>query len=302
VLASKSLGIPTVSFVFSWDNLTSKGRIAAPFDHYLVWSRHMQQELLRYYQDVAPDHVQIVGTPQFDPYADEHLLWSREDFFSRISADPTLPLICYTGGDSGTAPEDPKHVAILMELIRNGAVKGNPQVLLRPAPVDNGDRYNSIRREYSELIYCPPAWVQTDPNVWLASLPLAEDVQFLANLTYHSNLNVNMASTMTLDYAIHDKPVVNVAFDVADPPPFKLPVWDLYYKFEHYRPVIDFGAARFARSPRELADNVNAYLENPALDRVGRRQLTSFELGRPLGQSCQYTLDALREIANEYKA
>src|SRR5690606_11927045 len=38
VLAARDLGIPTATFVFSWDNLTSKGRILAPFDHYLVWS------------------------------------------------------------------------------------------------------------------------------------------------------------------------------------------------------------------------------------------------------------------------
>jgi hypothetical protein len=45
VLAAKSLGIPTATFIFSWDNLTSKGRISAPFDHYLVWSDLMKREL-----------------------------------------------------------------------------------------------------------------------------------------------------------------------------------------------------------------------------------------------------------------
>ena len=54
---------------------------------------------------------------------------------------------------------------------------------------------------------------------------------------------------MTLDFGLHDKPVVNVAFDVADPPLFGVPVWEYYYQFEHYRPVVELGAARFARSP-----------------------------------------------------
>ena len=55
----------------------------------------------------------------------------------------------------------------------------------------------------------------------------------LANLTQHADLNVNMASTMTLDFALHDRPVVNVAFDAADPPVLGTPVWDLYYQYEH---------------------------------------------------------------------
>ena len=49
-------------------------------------------------------------------------------------------------------------------------------------------------------------------------------MQFLANLTHHADLNVNLASTMTLDFAIHDKPVVNVAFDPLPPPPLGVPL------------------------------------------------------------------------------
>ena len=53
VLAARDLGIPTATLIFSWDNLTSKGRIVAPFDHYLVWSELMRSELLRFYPDVV---------------------------------------------------------------------------------------------------------------------------------------------------------------------------------------------------------------------------------------------------------
>lgn len=299
VVAAKHLGIPTVSFVFSWDNLTSKGRIAAPFDHYVVWSRHMEQELLTYYPDVTPEHVRVVGTPQFDPYADSSLLWSREEFFRQVGADPTRPLICYSGGDAGTAPEDPQHVTVLLDLVRSGAIAGRPQVLLRPAPPDQGVRYDPVRRSYPELIYSPPKWFHGDPGSWLASIPLPDDVQMLANLTQHADLNVNMASTMTLDFALHDRPVVNVAFDAADPPVLGTPVWDLYYQYEHYKPVVQLGAARFARSPAELATHVNAYLENPALDSDGRRRLTELQVGRPLGQSAHHTFEALRAIARQ---
>ena len=115
VLAAKSLGIPTATFIFSWDNLTSKGRIAAPFDHYLVWSELMRQELLRYYPDVSGRSRPRGRRPQFDPYADEDLLWSREEFCRRIGADPSRPLICFSGGDAGTCPEDPEHVRLLAE-------------------------------------------------------------------------------------------------------------------------------------------------------------------------------------------
>jgi len=297
VLAARSLGIPTATFIFSWDNLTSKGRIAAPFDDYLVWSDHMRQELLHYYPDVSHERVHVVGTPQFDPYADGSLIWPREKFFSKVGADPVRPLICYSGGDAGGCPEDPEHVAVLMDLIRAGRVKGNPQVLLRPMPVDDGRRYDKVRGNYPELIYARPAWVHTEPGNWSRVIPLPEDIQFLANLTHFADLNINLASTMTLDFAIHDKPVVNVAFNVASPPPFGAPCWEFNYQFEHYRPVVELGAARFARSPEEFATRINAYLKDPSLDRDNRRRLVELEVGVPLGQSSQRIVEVLGAIA-----
>lgn len=299
VLAARSLGIPAATFVFSWDNLTSKGRIAAPFDHYLVWSDLMKRELLRFYPRIAPEGIRVVGTPQFDPYVREEVAVPREEFFRSVGADPARPLICYSGGDAGTCPEDAEHVGVLLDLVRSGAIGGWPQVLLRPSPVDDGGRYDNVRRLYPELLYAKPRWVHGSRGDWSRVVPLPEDVTFLANLVRHADLNVNVASTMTLDFAIRDKPVVNVAFDIADPPPFGVPLWDHYYRYEHYRPVTELGAARIARSPQELARHVNAYLENPSLDRQARRRLVELEIGIPVGQSSARVVDALEEIAAE---
>lgn len=297
VLAAQRLGIPTATFIFSWDNLSSKGRIAAPFEHYLVWSPHMAKELLHFYPDVDPARVHVVGTPQFDPYADCALLWSREEFFKRMGADPARPLICYSGGDAGTCPEDQEHVRVLMELIRAGAIQGRPQVIVRPVPVDTGARYAKVREQFSEMIWAQPQWVFAEPGNWAKTMPHPDDVRFLANLTHHADLNVNLGSTMTLDFGLHDRPVVNIAFDVADPPIFGQPVWDYYYQFDHYRPVVELGAARFARSPEQLAEHVNAYLADPSLDREGRKKLVEMQVGAPLGDSCRRIVETLERIA-----
>ena len=113
VLAARSLGIPTATFIFSWDNLSSKGRIAAPFDHYLVWSEHMRGELLRYYPDVAPERIHVVGTPQFEPYADRRTV---------VDARGVLPPHRRGPG----APAD------LLLRRRRGHLPGRPRARARP--------------------------------------------------------------------------------------------------------------------------------------------------------------------------
>jgi hypothetical protein len=297
VVAAKQMGIPSAAFIFSWDNLTSKGRIVAPFDYYFVWSQYMKDELLRYYPNVSPDNVHVVGTPQFEPYADPTLLLPRTEFFRSLGADPSRPLICYSGGDAGTCPEDPQHVGVLMELIRSGRIKGSPQVVVRPVPVDNGTRYAAVKKQYPELIFSMPKWMPANKDQWSGFIPQPEDISLLANLTHHADLNVNLGSTMILDFGIHDKPVVNVAFDVANPPIFGMPVYDFYYHYEHLRPVIQCKATRIARSPGEFVEHVNAYLMNPALDRQNRRDLVDLQILQPIDRSTGRLTEALLAIS-----
>jgi hypothetical protein len=52
-----------------------------------------------------------------------------------------------------------------------------------------------------------------------------------------------------------------------------------------------------ARSPEELAEHVNAYLEDPSLDREGRRKLVELEVGVPVGQASERVVEALERIA-----
>ena len=297
VLAARQLGIPTAAFIFSWDNITSKGRVCSPYDHYFVWSDLMARELRQYYPEIPEESIQVVGTPQFEPYADESLAWSREEFFRRIGGDPSRKLICFSGGDEGTCPEDPDHVRVLMQLIRAGKIRGNPQVLVRPSPADDGKRYEKVCREFPEILFRPPLWIHAKPGDWSQVFPSPEDLQMLANLTRHADMNVNLGSTMSLDFGQRDKPVVNVAFDCADPPLFGMPVYDFYYCYEHFQPVLECGATKIARSPEQFAEYMNLYLENPATDREGRRRLAEMEIGVPIEEATPRLIEALRGVA-----
>ncbi len=298
IIAAKELGIPTATFIVSWDNLSSKGRIVAPYDHFLVWSENMRRELLLYFPHVKNENIHVVVIPQFDPYNDPALMWDRKDFFERIGGDPERPLICFSGGDVGTCPEDQEHVRILLEGIRSDTIRHNPQVLVRPSPVDEGKRYDTVRRDFPELIYQQPKWTHSKAGDWSRVTPSAEEIQFLTNLVHYSDMNVNLGSTMTLDFGLHDKPVVNVAFDVADPPLFGMPVYDYYYRYEHFLPVVEFGASKIARSADQLPGFINAYLDDPALDREGRRKLVDLHVNVPPGQSSKATVAALKRIAS----
>jgi hypothetical protein len=101
---------------------------------------------------------------------------------------------------------------------------------------------------------------------------------------------------MTLDFGLHDRPVVNIAYDLASPPPLREPLWNLFYSWEHYRPVVEFGAARFSLNPEELVGHVNHYLESPESDRDARRRLFELQVGVPPGHSSSTIWGTLQGI------
>jgi len=87
--------IKTVSFIFSWDNLASKGRMAANFNYYLVWSDLMKKELLQFYTNVKSESVEVVGTPQFEPYVLERYKTTKEEFQQKFGLDSSKKTICF---------------------------------------------------------------------------------------------------------------------------------------------------------------------------------------------------------------
>jgi hypothetical protein len=237
--------------------------------------------------------VHVVGTPQFDPYADPAHPSTREELAQALGIDPSRPIVCFTGGDEGTCPDDPFHLEVLLDAVRSGAIPDDPHVVLRTAPVDPGQRFDDVRRRHPELVDARPKW-RIDPGQgWHEAYPTLADVGALAGLTAGADVNVNMASTMSIDFALRDTPVVNIGFD-RDGAEGRA---EAYYRFEHYRPVVELGAVRVAGNPAELAAHVSHYLREPDLDCRGRAAIVELELGVPMGRSGTAVVAALGGIS-----
>jgi hypothetical protein len=121
LLAAKDLGIPTVAFVYSWDNVPKAMQVVET-DYYCVWSEHMKREVLQYYSFVKPEQIFVTGTPQFEPHYDHSLKETREDFFKQYGLDVNKQYICYSGDDETTSPLDQYYLEDLANAVRTGFV------------------------------------------------------------------------------------------------------------------------------------------------------------------------------------
>lgn len=286
LLAARRLGIPTATFIYSWDNLP-KGRMAVHADRLLVWSDAMKAELLLYYPEMDPRRVHVVGTPQFEPHLDPALARPREEFLGGLGFDPARPVVCFSGDDEMTSPFDPAYLADL------AGISEPPQILFRRAPTDVSGRYAGVLARFPEIAVCDPAWRAGDGD-WTQVAPLPEDLGLLANVARHCDAVVNLGSTMGLDFAVFDKPAVYVAYN-----PSGAGDWDVMdlYRLPHFRCVHALQPVLWARSAAELGTQVRRALDRPGEKSEARARWLREVVAFPLDRASERCVEALLETA-----
>ena len=147
VAAARQMKLKTAAFIFSWDNLASKGRMAASFDHYLVWSDLMKRELRQFYRRIKPEQISVVGTPQFVPYVMPQYQSSKAEFHKKFALDPDQPTLCFSCGDVSTSPNDPYYIEIIAQAIDSGVLP-KLNLLIRTSPAESGERFEGLKQKF----------------------------------------------------------------------------------------------------------------------------------------------------------
>jgi len=239
--AAKKFNITTVSVIYSWDNMP-KARIPFYSDYFFVWSEFMKKEFDQYYPEIDSNRIKITGTPQFEFYLKDTLLETKSDFFKKYNLDINKPVICYSGDDKLTSPYDPEFLRDLATENSKIENKIRPQIILRPSPADDGQRYNWVLKDFSDITFAPPVWQEhSDDDDWAVKFPKREDIKTLVNLVFHTDAVVNLGSTMAHDFAMFQKPAFYVNYkpvpSAQSPKDNHTKNWSVktIYQYEHFK-------------------------------------------------------------------
>lgn len=251
VLAAQDLNIPTGTFIFSWDNLPKATLVLEP-DFYFVWSQHMKNELLAYYPFITKDQIFVTGTPQFEKHQESRWITPKDDFFKQHQLDIQKKYICYSGDDVTTSPNDPQYLADLCSAIRRLNTQGqNLGVVFRRCPVDFSDRFNHVLTENQDIIVSiDPVWERAGEG-WNTYLPTVADMHLQLSTIAHTEMVVNLGSTMVFDYVSFQKPCAFVNYDVVDCPREHWSVTKIY-KYVHFRSMPQPESVLWINSPNDL--------------------------------------------------
>lgn len=212
VRAARSLGIPSLALIANWDNLSSKGVFAEKPDYLGVWGQQ-GVEHAEFMHGIPRDRARPLGAPQFEHYFQHALGSSQSPFPFRY----VLFAGCFAPFDELAALER------LERLIEEHGL--DVKIVYRPHP----HRYPRKRSDFVDedrfrhVVLDPQihdlyaASVEESKN-WNSPQrkrvkPLLPPLDYYPALLENAEFVVCPLSTMIVEAAIFERPVVVVAYD-----------------------------------------------------------------------------------------
>lgn len=271
VQAARLNGIKTAAFLFSWDNLTSQGRVIPPYDYALAWNEQIRQDFLRIYPSFPPDHILVSGTPQFAFHFMKENRLPRKDFLAQLGLKPNDRFVLYSSGMSHHMPYEPEVAELVADILKE--IDPELKLVVRTYAKDKAEVFEALKKKRPDILIPEVKWEKNFQT------PLLEDQTFFTNLLLHCELGVNVASTISLELCMLDKPAINIGFN---PPGRNIYPYDYtrFYAFDHYKPIVESGAVVVAENPEDLKISLERHLEVPGLLSNERTHLIKKFFGR----------------------
>jgi len=133
-------------------------------------------------------------------------------------------------------------------------------VIFRRCPVDFSSRYDKVLKRNKDLIVSiDPIWKKIGEE-WNTVLPTKDDVSLLTNTIYHTDMVVNLGSSMVFDYICFKKPCAFINYDVSNKIDKNWSVSKIY-NYIHFRSMQDKKSVIWLNSANEIVDKIKSGLE-----------------------------------------
>jgi hypothetical protein len=296
-------GIKTATAIVGWDNPSSNGLVGASVDYVNVWSKIHTWEM-NVGLDWPMDKIHVGGMPLYDNYLSGKWAVSRKEYFKVHGLDPDKKLVAFVATALNITPN--LHlVELLAEIIASGKLAQPAQLLIRlhPNHFRSIPHYEQEREAIYEVAKRYPDVHIIAPQALAGDLPRysGEDFEEKGSMLAHADVVVTIYSTMVVETAIHDKPVVSACINTPTGwkdhywiPLSEVPTWPTAAR------VDEMGASRVAFTPEQMVEALNLYLKSPQTDAENRRrfikqELTFLKAGEATQKTAEFFLSLLEK-------
>jgi hypothetical protein len=299
-------GIESLTVIVGWDNPSSYAIPGAPVNWATCWSQEQKDELV-FGSDWPPASVNIGGIPSYDGYFRKSWLLERDQYFRLHGLDASRKLISYACSFVHFAPNYP-NVEALARLVSSDKLAEPCQLLVRLHPshfqdkprifADEREKIHALEKIYPHVHIVRPVALGGSLGYYGG-----EDMDEKSSMMAHSDVLVTVYSTMLVETAVHDTPVVAAVLDTPGgwktPGKYSLSLkeignWPTHKRFREAR------AGRVAADETELREALNAYLRNPHLDAGARRAFIEQEITYTDASAGRRTAEFILKVLNNH--
>lgn len=304
---SAKRGIPNMTVIVGWDNSSSYNISGADVQYATCWSQLQKDELV-YGSDWNPENVNIGGIPSYDGYFRKQWLMSRDEYFKLHKLDPNRKVISYASSFVHFAPNFP-NIEALAKLVSSDALAEPSQLLIRLHPSHFQDKpkiFADERAQVFELEKKYPHVHVVQPVALGGSLGYygGEDMDEKSSMMAYSDVLVTVYSTMLVETAVHDTPMIAATIDVPGgwnkKNKFSLSLkeigdWPTHKRFREAK------AGRVATNLPELREALDLYLKDKTIDSAERRKFVEDEITFTDASSGKRTAEYILKVLNTKK-
>lgn len=262
VRAARSLGIPTVGYVNSWDNLTSKGTVQVVPDVFIVWNEALAEEAIRIHS-IPRRVIRVTGAPHLDRFFELRPSLSHADVCRQMGCPDDRPYVVYLCSSRTLISTEVDIATALADAIADQFPAQPPTLVVRPHPTnpDPWEEYAHpgvvVYPKHGDQADCPQAWQD-----------------------YYNQLSTaicvfGLNTTAFLESVVANRPCLTIVSDEFYP---------VQGKTGHFRHLLAADFLEISGDVREVAARVARILGGADEKAAGRRFFTEWFL-RPRGVS-----------------
>ena len=137
-----------------------------------------------------------------------------------------------------------------------------PQILFRKCPVDLSNRFDDVLNKYPKLVISiDPDWriASALENTFTEIYPSLSDISLLVNTVLHSDVVVNLGSTMAHDFAVYNKPCLYLNYDPVYPSAFSVKE---VYGFQHFKSMSGLDPVGWINNRLDFKEKIQQALDS----------------------------------------
>ena len=286
---AKRRGIRTVGMPAGWDHLD---KYFLPFhaDRLLVASGQVRR-MATDYQAYHPSEIVTIGYPHFDFIVRKENFKPRAEVLNRLQFPAHAKYFMYVSG-SAYCPDEPDIIEMILKWADEGKFGEDVYLVIRPY-LGGRSRDRAFDMEKFNRFASHPRVVFYQKEFWG---DLALSIDFM-NILAQADVVIALYTTMVVEAAVLDRPLVAPAFDGYTTRPYARSI-RRFMGFDHFREVLNTGALRIVYDFDQLFSALDGYLKNPQIGADARAHLRRSICGMLDGNASRRILNVV--LANSF--